>query len=217
MIRSTLTALCLAGLAACGDPYDGPIGRDPVVVSRFGAVGAVPTANGTFPGIAAADTTVVSDGAGNGYAFAYAGADAGDFGGTAGPANLAVAGLLPGTAVGATPTTGTARMTGTYRMVVIDNASATTAPETWTVSRPTGAVTADIDFATGALTGASADGALTLTASGDAGFSQGFAGDVTYRGTAGRFAGVIGPDDAVAALTGSGGGTFYAGGVTLGR
>ena len=216
MTRPALTAVILLTIAGC-DTYDGPLGQDPVPVSSFGAVQADPTASGAFAGIAAGDTTVVADAQGNGYAFAYAPVNAADYGGSAGEANLAVAGVLPGTDLGTTPTLGTATMTGTYRMVVVTNASTTTDPSTWTVTRPTGDVTADVDFATGRLTGGSPDGALTLSAAAGAGFADGFDGTMTYNGTAGTFSGMIGPDDALAAMTGGSGGTFYAGGFAVDR
>lgn len=218
MIRPTATAAALAMLTACGSgDYDGNIGKDPVTISAFGATTKVPTTTGAFPGISAANTTVVQDGSGNGYAFAYALVNAADYGDGTGQANLAVAGVLPQTDLGTTPTSGVATMTGAYRLIVVENADATTAPDTWTVTRPTGTLSADIDFGTGRLTGASTDGALTLAASGDAGFADGFAGDVSYNGVAGRFAGELGPDDAVATVTGQGGDSFYAGGFIIGR
>lgn len=205
-------------LAACGSSdYDGNIGKDPVEISAFGAATIVPTTTGAFPGIAAADTTVVQDGGGNGYAFGYALVNAADYGDDTGQANLAIAGVLPQTDLGTTPTSGVATMTGTYRLVVVENADTTTAPGTWTVTRPTGTLSADIDFGTGRLNGASTDGKLTLAASGDAGFADGFAGDVSYDGVPGLFAGELGPDDAVAAMTGRADDSFYAGGFIIGR
>ena len=216
MIRPALTPVFLLVLAGC-DAYGGPIGQDPVPVSAFGAVTATPAASGAFSGIAAADTTVVADASGNGYAFAYATANAADFGGGTGQANLAVAGVLPGTDLGTAPVVGTATMTGSYSMVVVTNASTATDPSTWTVTRPTGDVSATVNFATGQLTGTSPDGTLTLSADAAAGFADGFAGEVSYDGISGTFDGVIGPDDAVAALAGGAGGTFYAGGFAIGR
>ena len=216
MTRPALTAVILLTMAGC-DTYDGPIGQDPVPVSSFGAVQADPTASGAFAGIAAGDTTVVADAQGNGYAFAYAPVNAADYGGSAGEANLAVAGVLPGTDLGTPPTLGTATMTGTYRMVVVTNASTATDPSTWTVTRPTGDVTANVNFATGLLAGASSDGSLILSVLGDPGFSNGFSGNVSYNGTAGTFAGVLGPDDAIAVVSGQGATTFYSGGFQLAR
>ena len=217
MTRWALCAVPLLTMAACDGAYTGPIGKDPVPVSAFGAVGAVPSAAGDFAGIAASETTVVADAAGNGYAFAYAPVNAGDFGGPAVLANLAVAGVLPGTDPGAAPLTGTATMTGTYRMVVVTGASTITRPSAWTVTRPGGALSATLDFARGTVTGTSTDGALVLSADAAAGFADGFAGRVVYAGTPGTFAGLAGPDDAVAAMTGGAGDTFFAGGFAIGR
>ena len=216
MIRPALTAIFLLTLAGC-DAYTGPVGRDPLPVSSFGAAKATPTASGAFAGVAADQTTVVADASGNGYAFAYARVGAADYGGGTGEANLAVAGVLPGTDLGTAPIIGTASMTGTYRMVVVTNASTATPPSSWTVTRPKGDLTASLDFATGRLTGSSPDGTLTLSADAAAGFADGFAGEVSYAGVRGTFDGVVGPDDAVAAMTGGAGGTFYAGGFVVGR
>lgn len=215
MIRPTMTIATLALLAACGSDYAGNIGSDPIPVSVFGATTAAPTMTGAFPGISASDTTVVSDRAGNGYAFAYAGVNAADFGTGSGQADLAVAGVLPGSDVGSLPAVGSATMTGSYQMVLVENASTATDPSTWTVTRPTGTMTAQVNFGSGVMTGSSADGALTLSAAGDPGFSGGFAGDVVYNGESGRFAGVLGADTAIAAFAGQGSDTFYAGGFTL--
>ena len=217
MLRRLTLTMAAAALTGCVGNYADDFGTVVPTVNRFGSVVAVPTTAGSFAGIADADRTVVSDATGNGYAFAYADVNAADYGTGSGRANLAIAGLLPGTDVGITPTTGSARMTGIYNMVVVDNASAATDPATWTVTRPTGTVTADIDFSTGRLTGRSGDGALTLTAPAGTGFANGFIGDASYNGTPGQFAGVLGNNAAVATVTGQGGTGFYAGGFSIGR
>ncbi len=217
MLRRLTLTIAAATLGGCVGTFADDFGSDVPTGNRFGAVVAAPTTAGSFAGIANADRTVVRDATGNGYAFAYAEVNASDYGSGSGRANLAIAGLLPGTDVGITPMTGSALMTGTYNMVVVDNATAATDPATWTVTRPTGIMSAEIDFSTGRLTGQSGDGALTLTAQGDRGFANGFAGDAAYNGTPGRFAGVLGNTDAVATVTGQGGSRFYAGGFSIGR
>ncbi len=218
MIRTIMTTATLFMLAGCDSgSFSEQFGAPSGAASAFGATLAVPTDAGSFAGVAASDTTVVQDAAGNGYALAYGNVNAADFGNGSGRANLAIAGLLPGTDLGTTPATGNALMTGTYQIVRVANANAATDPTLWKVTRPMGNLNATIDFAAGRLTGQSDDGALTLTASGDAGFSKGFAGDATYAGTAGKFVGQLGPVNAVATLTGQGADTFFAGGFAIGQ
>lgn len=212
-------ALTLAGCEQGG--FSGQFGNTDTTTTPYGAVTATPTAAGSFAGVADADTTVVRDANGNGYAFAYANVDAATYGdttvasGTRG--QYAIAGVLPNTALGTMPTTGSALMTGTYNLVVVSGASTSNDPANWTVTRPTGTVSATIDFSTGKLAGTSGDGNLTISNPAGTKFTNGFAGDVSYLGTAGSFAGVLGPNDAVAAMTGQDSSRFYAGGFAIGR
>ena len=215
-MKRLVAPLIALNLAACAQG-DFTAFDPPGTQQAFGAAVAVPTAAGNFAGIAPGDRTVVSDADGNGYAFAYADVDLADYGAGTGQGRYAVAGVLPTTDLGVQPTTGTAAMTGTYALVAVTQASAVTDPATWAVTRPTGPMTAQIDFGSGVVSGGSADGALAISASGDPGFAGGFRGDVTYNGTAGSFAGKLGADAAVAAVTGAGGDTFYAGGFSLTR
>ena len=102
----------LFALGACDSAYTGPIGSDPVETYAFGAVTNVPSAARSFAGVTAADATIVQDT--NGICDAY----------------LAIAGVLPGTDFGIAPTTGSAVLSGSYQMVQVAGANATTDPDT---------------------------------------------------------------------------------------
>lgn len=214
-------AAALSGCAS-GD-YTGDIGGNAGdgTTPLYGAVTATPTAAGSFAGVADANTTVIRDAKGNGYSFAYAEADAATYGDTAAASGargqFAIAGLLPGTTFGTTPASGSALMSGSYDMVVISGANGSDDPSDWTVTRPSGTVTATIDFSTGKLSGTSADGSLTLARPTGTGFTNGFTGTVSYLGTPGTFAGTLGADNAAAVMTGQDSDRFYAGGFAIGR
>lgn len=213
-----IAALALSGCEAGG--FSDQFGGAATIATPYGVASAIPTATGSFAGVADADTTVIQDADGNGYAFAYANVDAASYGdktvssGTRG--QYAITGVLPGTALGTTPASGSALMTGTYNLVVVGT-NALSDPAGWTVSRPSGTVTATMDFSTGELAGRSADGNLTLANPAGTGFANGFAGTVSYLGTAGTFAGALGPDDAVATMTGKDSDRFFAGGFAIAR
>jgi hypothetical protein len=178
-----------------------------------------PSASGNFSGVAASDTDVYSDGSGNGYVLAYAkGYDAWDLGVTGAlpgdRAFVAIAGILPTTSLGVTPTSGSATMSGEYNVIWIDAHAYD--PESWPERNRNGAI--DIQFlfdpSSSSFYGLSDDGRLELYGSLD-GVDNLHGMYVEYDGLAGGGAIYVDSDEAVGIFLGEGTNDFYVGGVQV--
>lgn len=185
----------------------------------FGTVQRAPSNTGEFTQVAASDTAVFSDGSGNGYALAYAQVDAQTYNmAGASPddtAYLAIVGMLPATNVGATPTSGTATMTGTYNVLFVERPNSDVA--SWVDQTTSSAVSIVFDFnpdvsngTDGSFTGSSTDGLLTV--SGEFYGLSTHSMDVTYDGVTGYGDIVVGATDAVGIFDGEDDTMFFVGG-----
>lgn len=136
---------------------------------------------------------------GDGYAYRVGGKSSGGF--------VGHSGIIPGTAVAAMPTTGSASYTGTYEMATITGIYTTSTMIFGTTGTRSGVITLDADFADGTLTGSTSGLVIDATIDdGDVG------GSVRYLGTDGSIDGMIGSDRVVGVFQGDDEDIIFAGG-----
>lgn len=186
---------------------------------HYGVMEVYPSASGQISGVSSSDTTVYSDGSGNGYVLAYVkGDDAWDLGiSGAFPGDrafVAMAGMLPTTNLGSTPTSGSATMSGEYNVIWIDAHSDD--PENWPERNRNGTI--DIQFlfdpSSSSFYGLSDDGRLELYGT-LGGFDNNHSMTVEYDNLAGSGGIYVDSDEAVGIFAGTGTNDFYVGGVQV--
>jgi len=208
-----LIGLSLCVLAACGGTNRAYLGSVSVQPDQVGAVAGAATSN----------VTIVQDGD-NGFVYGFArNLDPRLFvdprASSSDTANLAFSGVLPVSDFGAVPTSGSARFSGDYAVVVVDGYARTADASRWEVTEDGGPFFLRVNFANGAVSGNSSDGKLTVSVTPEEGlteddrlFASGIFGDVEYDGINGLFDGTIGANGAVASFQVEDNARFAAGG-----
>ncbi len=192
-ISTKLSLTLVISLSGCGI---GDAIQDRSTLSGF----STPNASGV---ISAGLTNTISgldtDGSGGGYAY--------QAGALSGEGLKAVAGIIPGTNVGALPISGAATLTGTFEVVTITGISTSGDTISGIALTSSGALSLDVDFGNGTLTGSS--GLLSV----DGNFSSAnLNGTVTYNGVSGTLDGLVGGTQTVGVFHGNNFEAIYAGG-----
>lgn len=188
---------------------------------HYGVMDAYPNASGRIANVSASDTDVYADGSGNGYVLAYVkGGDAFALGVSgAWPedrAFIGMAGFLPTTSLGVTPSSGSATLQGEYNVIWVDMNSDD--PEAWPERNRNGTIEIEFLFDPSSNTfyGVSDDGRLELAGFFDSEYDfNAHTLYSTYDGLNGSGAIYVDSDQAIGVFGGHGSDDFYVGGVLV--
>lgn len=205
MVRSRCITLvsCLL-LTACGGLTADPTGSAFVTPTLAGGIFQTDGSSMSGAGL--------SNFSGNGYGFQVGSVD--------GKGLRGFSGIVQNGVVAPPPTTGSATMTGTFKLGVIGFITSSPSSASGLATTDTGALTLVADFAKGTLTGAGTgrDISSSIVLSGnrlsvDGQFSgTALTGTVSYNGVSGPLAGVVGGTEAVGAFHGHSADQVHAGG-----
>lgn len=195
ILSTLLITTSTIALAACEPDY---------TESEF----VIPSASGTYVGeLDIIDSTVMTDGAGNGFSYAI-----GFYPAVGDTTSIkAIAGLLPGTSVTEVPTSGTASYHGVYGVAFVTDISVSSSILSGYAGEETGSITLNADFSAGTLKG-SAGG---LTVNGEFSGTD-LNGTVEFNGLTGELDGLIGGDATIGVFHGNDDDDVFAGGFGAG-